>query len=160
MDRQWLKNLALSSFDNGRWNLADPNSPVSMASERVQESLNILFEKVRGNIDVFNLHAPAYKQLKLFKLIKNANTGDLGFVLLLGPLQMQLEQSGAQYTTTGVLFKNPQSVRIPMRHFEAHFDTFGEVFWTMDKKTVVDLERLAKQLLEDICRLAYETKVF
>jgi hypothetical protein len=161
MDRQWIKNLAQSTYTPHGWQLVDQNYPAHMAHEYVQSALPQLFDKLRSHIEIFNLHAPAFKQLKLFKLSRSTDQNKFyGFTILVNLLQVQLEQEGACFKTNGIILQGSQSQHIPMRSFEAHYDTFGDVFWVMDKKIAMDLNRLAKQLLEDVCRLAYEIRLF
>ncbi len=160
MDTLWIKTLALSSYEDGRWHVPDPNTPAAIANEHLQEAFTVLFETVRSAIEVFNLHAPNHKQLKLYKLGKANQNAEPGFTMMMGPLQIQLQKNGLFFQTTAVLLNQSESKRMNLRSYEAKHDAFGDVFWLMNETIVLDLERLAKQVLEDACRLAYEVGVF
>jgi hypothetical protein len=159
MDRQWLRNLAQSEYNNGGWQLADPSNPSYLAHTHVQDILNTLFTKVKDAIGVFNTHADERKQLRIYQLTLKAGARPCGFAVMIKNLQVKLEQQGNVLKTEAILMRGYQTISVPIRIFEPHFDTFGEVSWIMDHKIPMEPDRMIRLFLEDALRMGYESGV-
>ena len=159
MDRQWLRNLAQSEYGDSGWQLADPSSPSFLAHGHVQDILHTLFLKTKDAVNVFNVHADERKQMRLFQLTLKPGAKPCGFAIMIKNLQVKLEQQGNVLKSSAILMRGYQTVTVPIRTFEPHFDTFGDVSWIMDGKTPMDPERITRLMLEDALRMGYESGV-
>ncbi len=156
MHRQWLKNLATSEFSNGSWQLSDPSNPSYLAHTAFQDALDSLYGRVENASDIFNTYADPLKQIKLYKLTTSKHTSPCGFIMLMNKLQLKLDKQQSAFKTEIIYFHNYKNLVKPLRIYIPKMDTFGDVIWMENDKTPMDLNHIAKQLIEDLCRQAYE----
>jgi len=156
MHRQWLKNLATSEFTNGSWQLSDPTNPSYLAHTAFQDALNSLYGRVENSANIFNTYAEPLKHIKLYKLTTDNQSSPCGFIMLMNKLQLKLDRQQSAFKTEAIYFHNYKNMVCPLRVYTPKMDTFGDVIWMENNQTPMNLDQIAKQLIEDICKKAYE----
>ena len=79
-DREWLYNLAKSSYVNGQWTI-DEEHTKNVILARLDESLILLFEEGRDACDIYNTYNERGKKLNLLP-IRQANKHMTGLIFL------------------------------------------------------------------------------
>jgi hypothetical protein len=156
MDRTWLRNLASSKYQNGAWFNPDPNQPGFVAHARLIEATEALYAIMQDAVEVYNLYADRHRQLKIFKLSRGRDIPAYGLALLVNQLQVNVEERSGHFQLTATLINGPKPPTKMLHQFTPRYDEFGGVFWLMDDRTPVTLERIAQQILIETLRLGFE----
>jgi hypothetical protein len=146
MDRQWLKNLAESSFNGKAWTLPAHEDTKQAAAHLLADVIPVLFNDFKQAIETYNLYSKDAK-LNILPLNSKTKLQLNGFALLGGRHQMQVAQQGQELFCRLVSVNGFERSERNLFSFVVKVDPFGGIYWVQDNKTLVSNEILVRNIL-------------
>ncbi|MGE0174277.1 MAG: hypothetical protein AB7T49_15885 [Oligoflexales bacterium] len=146
MDRQWLKNLAESTFTGKSWKLPDSEAAKQAAASQLIELVPILFSDFKQAIETYNLYSKT-TQLNILPLNSKGKLQLNGFALLGERHQLQVAQTGQELYCRLVSVNGFERREQNLFSVVAKVDPFGGIYWMQDNKTLISNELLIKNIL-------------
>lgn len=151
-DQEWLKNLsqALLSTDKKSLVPADPEEIHALLCQRIETSMNQLFNEANNSIKIYNFHASKERQISLFTLKPSEYKKDYGLVMSKGRVQAKLiyrEGILSSSITTASAFNVEE---MHQNLYSPFVDKFGSLMWKKDNTVLFTNENIVKEILEDL----------
>lgn len=156
MDLFWIKTLANSTYQQGRWNLTNKNEVKAHNKMAVVATINEIYQDLVLSVNTYNEYVPISKKLKIFPLYCDQHHHMTGFLLIVRNIQIRLERSGGKMEAILESTQGFRQHREYLHTFSARMDALGGLTWIMDQQSVVTNEMIVKQILHDLCSTAYE----
>ena len=158
MDLFWIKTLANSNFENGRWELDRPHEVKAHNKMAIIGTINEIYQDLVLSVNTYNEYVEQAKRLKLLPIYCEREHHMSGFVVMVRNIQIRLERSGAKMEAILESTLGFEQHRERVHIFEAKMDALGGLSWIMDSSSIMTNEMIVKQLLHDLCSTAFELK--
>lgn len=159
-DHEWLKHLAGARRGKDGLSSEDPDAVRRLASTRLDETMNALFEEATEACRVFNEHAASRVDLRrrtvrLLPIAPRPDAGtSSGLLFMLGRVQITLERRGGSLEASIATITGFQRVTKKLHRFTPQVDPFGSLIWCMDNALLMGPELIIKRILEDLLNAA------
>ncbi len=152
-DVEWLRHLALARGGGNALAPDDPAAVERLAAARVAGAIHELYEEAQEACAVFNDHARGVRAVNHLPLPARPD-GGMGFMLLMGRVQLILEARGQTLEATLVNVDGYVRQAKALHRFLPLVDPFGSLAWSMDNALLMTNELIIKRLFEDLARAA------
>ena len=157
MDTFWLKTLAQAHYKDGQWSLAEPAKIKERSKKNFLSTIPELLEQVHIAIETYNEVSPEHRRIRVLPLNSGQNEGSMvGFILLLSTVQLRLVRNNGRLDLILTILDGFKKHDEQLHTFEPIVDALGGLSWIMDRKSIMTIEMMLKQILHDLCSSAYE----
>jgi hypothetical protein len=153
-DRDWLINLASSTFDGAGLAACDLSKAQNDLNRKVEGSIPRLVQITSEALEVHNLHAPSNRAIRLLSLKATSVLPGGGYLMLLVQHQIRVEHDLQGISAKLACVEGYQARHLQTRLFTPHGDALGGLHWLLDGKTIVSDDMIVRILLEDLVRAA------
>ena len=156
MDLFWVRNLAQAKFVQGQWRLPNELQAKQHTKASLMVTIRDIYQELVVAVNTYNQHVQVTRQIKLLPIYEQSDQPMIGFIMMIGALQMRFERKAFRLQATLESLQGFRKVQELIHEFEPRIDGLGGLSWIMDGKSIMTNEMIIKQLLHDICSTAFE----
>ncbi len=156
MDLFWVRNLAHAKFTDGHWRLPNAQQAKQHSKASLIATIRDIYQELVIAVNTYNQHVQVTRQIKLLPIYEQSDQTMLGFIMMIGALQMRFERKSYRLQATLESLQGFRKIQELLHEFEPRIDGLGGLSWIMDGKSIMTNEMIIKQLLHDICSTAFE----